>query len=119
MIENDLLKRKRLADSKRCAQVFMLAFTVLMLSNPAHAQDLKATGVAVFNAIYAVVGVCGAIAVLVCGINWAWGNFLGREDPKKLFFQACLGTAIAFGAVALVSFLKDTLGASGGGIGSL
>lgn len=99
--------------------IFLAGIAALMAQMPAEAQSLKDTGVSVFNAIYGVVGVCGAIAVVVTGINWAWGNFLGHGDPKKLFFQAVLGTGIALGAVAIIQFVKDAVGGAGGGIGSL
>ncbi len=97
----------------------LAAVAALMVQMPAEAQSLKDTGVSVFNAIYGVVGVCGAIAVVVTGINWAWGNFLGHGDPKKLFFQAVLGTGIALGAVAIIQFIKDAVGSNNGGIGNL
>ncbi len=91
----------------------------LMAHMPAEAQSLKETGISVFNALYAVVGVCGAIAVVITGINWAWGNFLGHGDAKKIFFQALIGTGIALAAVAIVQFLKGAVGSSSSGIGGL
>jgi hypothetical protein len=98
--------------------VLLLALALALSFNPAHAQTLKQTGISIFNALYAIVGVCGAIAVLVAGLNWALGNFLGVHDPKKLFFQVLAGTAIAFAAVAIVQFIKEAVGGSGS-IGSL
>lgn len=111
----------QLTDLQRSiARAVVLAFVAaLVLSNPVQAQTLKQTGVSIFNALYAVVGVAGAIATLVAGLNWALGNFLGVHDPKKLFFQVLAGTAVAFGAVAIVQFIKEAVGDSSGGIGSL
>ena len=87
--------------------------------DPVTAQSLKQAGVNIFTAIYGVVGVVGAIACLVTLLNWVTGNWLGREDPKKIFFQALLGTALAFGVVAIIQFVKDAVGGSASGISSL
>lgn len=91
----------------------------LPAADPATAQSLKQAGVNIFTAIYGVVGVIGAIACLVTLLNWVTGNWLGREDPKKIFFQALLGTALAFGVVAIIQFVKDAVGGSASGISSL
>ncbi|WP_143072624.1 MULTISPECIES: hypothetical protein [unclassified Variovorax] len=99
---------------RMCALV--VALTTL---DPALAQSLKQAGVNIFTAIYGVVGVIGAIACLVTLLNWVTGNWLGREDPKKIFFQALLGTALAFGVVAIIQFVKDAVGGSASGISSL
>lgn len=88
-------------------------------ADPALAQSLKQAGVNIFTAIYGVVGVIGAIACLVTLLNWVTGNWLGREDPKKIFFQALIGTALAFGVVAIIQFVKDAVGGSASGISSL
>lgn len=85
----------------------------------AMAQSLKQTGVNIFNVIYGVVGVIGAIACLLTLLNWVTGNWLGRDDPKKIFFQALLGTALAFGIVAIIQFVKDMVGGSASGISNL
>ena len=98
--------------------VLLLGIMLALFSQPAHAQSLKATATSIFTALYTIVGVCGAIATLVAGMNWAMGNFLGVHDPKKLFFQVLAGTAIAFGSVAIVQFIKDAVGGSGS-VGSL
>lgn len=99
---------------RTCALVVALASL-----DPALAQSLKQAGVNIFTAIYGVVGVIGAIACLVTLLNWVTGNWLGREDPKKIFFQALLGTALAFGVVAIIQFVKDAVGGSASGISSL
>lgn len=91
----------------------------LCAANPVMAQSLKQAGVNIFTAIYGVVGVIGAIACLVTLLNWVTGNWLGREDPKKIFFQSLLGTALAFGVVAIIQFVKDAVGGSASGISSL
>ncbi|RYX88825.1 MAG: hypothetical protein EOO28_35010 [Comamonadaceae bacterium] len=95
------------------------AFSVAVLSHPAAAQSLKQAGVNIFNVIYGVVGVIGAIACLLTLLNWITGNWLGRDDPKKMFFQALLGTALAFGVVAIIQFVKDMVGGSASGISNL
>ena len=87
--------------------------------NPAMAQCLKQAGVSIFNVIYGVVGVIGAIACLVTLLNWITGNWLGRDDPKKIFFQALLGTALAFAVVGIIQFVKDMVGGSASGISNL
>lgn len=87
--------------------------------DPAMAQSLKQAGVNIFNALYAVVGVIGAIACLLTLLNWVTGNWLGRDDPKKIFFQALLGTALAFGVVAIIQFIKDMVGGSSSGVSNL
>ncbi len=93
---------------------------VLALSaHPAMAQSLKQAGVNIFNVIYGVVGVIGAIACLLTLLNWVTGNWLGRDDPKKIFFQALVGTALAFGVVAIIQFVKDMVGGSASGISNL
>ncbi|MFM9428030.1 Kef-type K+ transport system membrane component KefB [Variovorax sp. GrIS 2.14] len=93
------------------------AFALAM--DPAIAQSLKQAGVNIFNALYAVVGVIGAIACLLTLLNWVTGNWLGRDDPKKIFFQALLGTALAFGVVAIIQFIKDMVGGSSSGVSNL
>ena len=108
------IRRRMLTRTIALAAVFLLTTQM-----PAQAQSLKDPGVSIFNAIYAVVGVCGAIAVVVTGINWAWGNFLGHGDAKKIFFQALIGTGIAIGSVAIIQFLKGAVGSSSSGIGGL
>lgn len=90
-----------------------------LASHPATAQSLKQAGVNIFNVIYGVVGVIGAIACLLTLLNWVTGNWLGRDDPKKIFFQALVGTALAFGVVAIIQFVKDMVGGSASGISNL
>ncbi|MGJ7558356.1 hypothetical protein ACSFBI_30565 [Variovorax sp. RB3P1] len=104
-----------LAALRLCSAVVSMLTAV----DPATAQSLKQAGVNIFTAIYGVVGVIGAIACLVTLLNWVTGNWLGREDPKKIFFQALLGTALAFGVVAIIQFVKDAVGGSASGISSL
>lgn len=82
-------------------------------------QSLRQAGESFFNLIYGVVGVIGAIACLLTLLNWVTGNWLGRDDPKKMFFQALLGTALAFSVVAILQFVKDMVGGSASGISNL
>ncbi len=96
-----------------------VAISFLLLVEPAAAQSLKQTGVNIFNAIYGIVGVLGAIACLLTLLNWATGNWLGREDPRKLFFTCLLATAGAFGVVGIIQFIKDSVGGSSSGISNL
>jgi Kef-type K+ transport system membrane component KefB len=107
---------------RRTVTVVRLAGGVAVLAlavNPAMAQSLKQAGVNIFNVIYGVVGVIGAIACLLTLLNWVTGNWLGRDDPKKIFFQSLLGTALAFGVVAIIQFVKDMVGGSASGISNL
>jgi hypothetical protein len=96
-----------------------LALVLAASTECAVAQSLRQTGVNIFNVIYGVVGVIGAIACLLTLLNWVTGNWLGRDDPKKIFLQALLGTALAFGVVAILQFVKDMVGGSASGISNL
>jgi Kef-type K+ transport system membrane component KefB len=112
----DITKVRRTVTTARLAgAVAMLA----LAADPAMAQSLKQAGVNIFNVIYGVVGVIGAIACLLTLLNWVTGNWLGRDDPKKIFFQALIGTALAFGVVAIIQFVKDMVGGSASGISNL
>ncbi len=95
------------------------ALVLALAADPAIAQSLKQAGVNIFNVIYGVVGVIGAIACLLTLLNWVTGNWLGRDDPKKIVFQALLGTALAFAVVAIIQFVKDMVGGSASGISNL
>jgi hypothetical protein len=92
----------------------LVGYAALLVANPAEAQTLRQTAESIFNQIYGLVGVLGAIAILVTAINWKAGNFLGGHDPKKMFVTSMIGTAIAFGVVAIVSFIKGAVSTSGG-----
>jgi MFS-type transporter involved in bile tolerance (Atg22 family) len=114
------MQQKRERQSLILRSVGCAALLAAMVVHPVYAQNsLKQVGVSVFTAIYAVVGVLGAIALVIAGLNWALGNPFGVHDPKRLFFQVLLGIGIAFGSVALIQFLKDTVGDSSGSIGNL
>ncbi len=91
----------------------------ILCPSPAMAQSLKQAGTNIFNALYGIVGVVGAIALLATSLNWATGNWLGRDDPKRLFFQVLFAVALAFAVVTIIQFVKDSVGASASGIGSL
>jgi hypothetical protein len=107
--------RRGLAVARLSGSTAVLA----LATHPAMAQSLKQAGVNIFNVIYGVVGVIGAIACLLTLLNWVTGNWLGRDDPKKIFFQALVGTALAFGVVAIIQFVKDMVGGSASGISNL
>ena len=107
--------RRTVTVARAVGSLAMLA----LVTHPAMAQSLKQAGVNIFNALYAVVGVIGAIACLLTLLNWVTGNWLGRDDPKKIFFQALLGTALAFGVVAIIQFIKDMVGGSASGVSNL
>jgi hypothetical protein len=107
--------RRGLAVARLAGSTAVLA----LATHPAMAQSLKQAGVNIFNVIYGVVGVIGAIACLLTLLNWVTGNWLGRDDPKKIFFQALVGTALAFGVVAIIQFVKDMVGGSASGISNL
>ena len=112
----DVTQARRAVNSARIA---CAAGALAMAGDPVMAQSLKQAGVNIFNVIYGVVGVIGAIACLLTLLNWVTGNWLGRDDPKKIFFQALLGTALAFGIVAIIQFVKDMVGGSASGISNL
>jgi hypothetical protein len=105
--------------SGQSARVAAVPGPLLLLADQAVAQSLRQTGVSIFEVIYSIVGVIGAIACLVTLLNWVTGNWLGRDDPRKLFFQGLLGTGLAFSVVAIVQFVKDAVGGSASGISSL
>ncbi|KPU89206.1 hypothetical protein APR50_33905 [Variovorax paradoxus] len=88
-------------------------------ASPAFAQTLRQTGVNVFNMLYGIVGVVGAIMGLLTLLNWTTGNWLGREDPKRLFLQVLFATALAFAIVAIIQFIKETVGSTSSGISNL
>lgn len=113
----DIQEVARFANGIRA--VAAVATVGLFAAEPAMAQSLKQTAVDVFTYIYGIVGVVGAIAITVTGINWATGNWLGREDPKKTFTAACLGTGIGLGAVALVGWIKGSVGGTAADIKNL
>jgi hypothetical protein len=113
----DVVKAHRVAMIARLAAGFI--GTALALVEPASAQSLKQTGINIFTTMYALVGVVGAIACLVSLLNWITGNWLGREDPRKTFFTAAFGTGCAFGVVALIQFIKGSVGADASGINNL
>lgn len=95
--------------TKNIASVLQVTGMVggLVVASNAHAASLLTTAQGIFTTIYAVVGVFGAIGIVITGLNWAFGNFLGSGDPKKLFFQVLLGVAVALGAVAIIQQVKD------------
>ncbi len=100
--------------SKTYTAVILAGYASLLVACPAEAQSLRQTAESIFNVIYGLVGVLGALAILVTAINWKMGNFLGGHDPKKMFITSMLGTAIAFGVVAIVVFIKGAVSTSGG-----
>jgi len=108
---------QRIANTARLVSVGV-ACAVCAVS-PAHAQSLKGSLVTIFLALYAIIGVVGGIATLLTALNWATGNWMGREDPKKLFFTALGGTAAAFGVVALIQWIKDSVGGTASDINNL
>lgn len=101
------------------ARMAGVALVVACTASPAFAQTLKQTGVNVFNVLYGIVGVVGAIMGLLTLLNWTTGNWLGREDPKRLFLQVLFATALAFAIVAIIQFLKDSVGGTSSGISNL
>lgn len=111
--------KSRISSATSSARVMAVPGMLLLLADQALAQSLKQTGVSIFEVIYSIVGVIGAIACLVTLLNWVTGNWLGRDDPRKLFFQGLLGTGLAFSVVAIVQFVKDAVGGSASGISSL
>ena len=90
-----------------------------LLVDSASAQSLRATGISVFVQIYSMIGIVGGIASLVTALNWATGNWMAREDPKKTFITTLLAVACAFGVVAVIQFLKDIVGGTASSISNL
>jgi len=101
------------------SRIVGVALVAACSASPALAQTLKQTGVNIFTVIYGIVGVVGAIMGLLTLLNWTTGNWLGREDPKRTFMQVLLSTALAFGIVAIIQFIKETVGSSSSGISNL
>ena len=91
----------------------------ILLTGDASAASLLTTAQSIFTTIYAVVATFGAIGVVVTGLNWAFGNFIGSGDPKKLFFQVLLGVAVALGAVAIIQTIKTWVAGAGDDITTL
>lgn len=80
----------------------------LGVSTSSYAATLREATTDIFNYLYGIVGVLGAIFVLLALINWASGkNFLNREDPKSTFFTALFATMGAFGVVGILQWGKD------------
>ncbi len=106
-----------IATGERFTKAYTVAiaagYAALVVANPAEAQTLRAGAENVFNTIYGLVGVLGAIAVLLTAINWKMGGLIG-QDPKKYFINSLIGTGLAFGVVAIVQAIKDWFGSSGG-----
>lgn len=103
----------------RLLRLGVLAVAAAGAWEPALAQTLKQTGVNVFNVLYGIVGVVGAIASIVTLLNWQTGNWFGRDDPKRLFIQVLAATALAFAVVAIIQFIKESVGGSASGISNL
>ncbi|WLI87827.1 TrbC/VirB2 family protein [Massilia sp. R2A-15] len=100
--------------AKKYTIAILCGYAALLVASPAQAQSLRGTAEQIFNTIYGLVGVLGALSILVCAINWKMGNFLGTHDPKKMFVTSMIGTALAFGVVSIVSFIKGAVSASVG-----
>jgi hypothetical protein len=101
------------------ARLGLVGLWVASAASPVFAQSLRQTGVNVFNMLYGIVGVVGAIMGLLTLLNWTTGNWLGREDPKRLFLQVLFATALAFAIVAIIQFIKETVGSTSSGISNL
>jgi hypothetical protein len=97
----------------------LVGLSVACAASPAFAQTLRQTGVNFFNMLYGIVGVVGAIMGLLTLLNWTTGNWLGREDPKRLFLQVLFATALAFAIVAIIQFIKESVGSTSSGISNL
>ena len=90
--------------------LYMLLLTLFLslnLNSPAHAQTLKNAGMSLFAILNSIVGIVGAIAITITGINMAIGNKLGLEQPGKSFGYAVGGTFVGFAAVNIVLWVKD------------
>jgi hypothetical protein len=87
-----------------------ILFVTMNLLTPAEAQSLRDGAAQVFMWIYGLVGILGALAVMLTGINWMSTNFFGFHDPKKMFFNALFGTVLALGSVAIIQAIKSYIG---------
>ena len=76
-----------------------------VLSAQAWAQGLAKTAESVRLELFGAVAAIGAIALMIAGLNWKF-RWMG-EDPKRSFFNTCIGIAIAFGATAMVSWIRS------------
>lgn len=104
--------------NKHVQKMMLLTFVLsVLMIDPAYAQSsLKNAAVSIFDQIYGVVAVMGGIALLLTGLNFMF-SWVKRDDPKKDFLMALAGTALCFGVVGLIQFMKTTF--AGGSIGSL
>ena len=95
--------------SKFHAVDFGIALLVLMVfASDASAQNsLKDAAISVFNVLYGIIGVAGAIALLVFAINMKF-HFI--QNPMKQFLTTAAAVFLAFSVVAIVQFLKTAAG---------
>lgn len=121
--------------AKIAACFFILASAIFLLSNFVLAADVDTgidyaagTGlsndqdirVTIAKIIRIVIGFLGIIAVsLIMYAGWVWmtseGNEEKIEQAKKILTNAVIGLAIILSAFAIVSFIINVLGGSGGG----
>lgn len=80
---------------------------LLMAQEASAANSLKDAAVSVFNVLYEIIGVVGAIALLVFAVNMKM-HFI--QNPMKHFLQTAAAIFAAFSVVAIVQFLKTTAG---------
>lgn len=101
-------------------KVAVACFAASLVCQDALAQSsTKGTLVNVFNWIYGLVGVTGAIALLGQFVNAKLGNFLNLQDPRKGIVSTLIYTAGALSVVAIIQAIKYMVGGGGGDVGSL
>jgi TrbC/VIRB2 pilin len=107
-----------LMTNKHVQKMMLLTFALsVLMIDPAYAQSsLKAAAVSIFDTIYNLIAVVGGISILLTGLNFMF-SWVKRDDPKKDLLMALAGTALCFGVVGLIQFMKTTF--SGGTIGSV
>lgn len=80
---------------------------LLMVADVSAAEGLKQAAVSVFNVLYGMIGVVGAIALLFFAVNM---KFHWVQNPMKHFIQTAGAVFLAFSVVAIVQFMKEAAG---------
>lgn len=94
--------------NSKVADIAIISLLMLLCFADASAQNtLKTTAQSVFTVLYEVIGVIGAIALLIFAVNIKF-HFL--PNPMKHFLQTAGAIFLAFSVVAIVQFLKTAAG---------
>ena len=94
--------------NSKVADIAIISLLMLLCFADASAQNtLKTTAQSVFTVLYEVIGVIGAIALLIFAVNIKF-HFL--PNPMKHFFFFFFAIFWAFSLFAVVVFLKIAFG---------